>query len=715
MCIRDSYNPTRLAQTYDLTRTTALIAKLRALADELNVRGILYPLEEHTGINERYTTWNSAYCDVQAANRLAQAIREDVIAPYLNAEPSIAYIVVIGDDAQIPFYRQKDFARIANEQEFGLIGYAEAAIGAATRQGFYLTDDAYGTPTGAELGWRGQYFWRPRQATGRLVESPEEIAIMIDTFRESGGLLNSNSALVTGYDFLIDSADAIAWWLDVMHAPATASTLIDDTWTAGDLRAEWTQPANAPDLVAVNAHFEHWAALPASATTTADLFFNTDIVNADASITGGIAWSMGCHAGYNVPDAAVPPYYPQTMPDFPQALAAKGGTWIANTGYGYGTDDGIAGSERLMVYVTQEMGRHAAMPIGMALRNAKVRYLYGLPHGGLTPYDAKSIIQATLYGLPMYAVAVPNPLNPLAYVPPISVTQVVTMSLDFNLLAQRLNVKPDLYRQDGKTGDFFSIGEQDALWTHGTTGRPLLPTGAVPLPPPPETGWRPQGVALLAAALESFDDVDLIITRPVTDTALPAPPLQEGLGWSSPQLFAINHFDDDLSRLSATFALFNARSGELRLLREVEVEIFYTRPWNTDHTPPRILTARALRITDSDGLKLGANAANAGDVELEATAIDSEGAVKQFYFTFITPERIWSVPLEPDYNDPSGQRWLGSTSDIPANARYVLQAVDEAGNVAMAMNKGDYIPLNSEIRFVYLPVVLRNANSGTTR
>jgi hypothetical protein len=218
-----------------------------------------------------------------------------------------------------------------------------------------------------------------------------------------------------------------------------------------------------------------------------------------------------------------------------------------------------------------------------------------------------------------------------------------------------------------------------------------------------ETGWRPQGVLLLAAALESFDDIDLIITRPVTDTALPAPPLEEGLGWSSPQLFAINHFDDDLSRLSATFALFNARSGELRLLREAEVEILYSPFWNNDHTPPRILTARAFRIT------------NASVVELEATAIDAESAVKRFYFTFITPERIWSVPLEPDYNDPSGQRWLGSTSDIPPNARYVLQAADEAGNVAMAMNKGDYIPLNSEIRFVYLPVVLRTANSGATQ
>jgi len=73
---------------------------------------------------------------------------------------------------------------------------------------------------------------------------------------------------------------------------------------------------------------------------------------------------------------------------------------------------------------------------------------------------------------------------------------------------------------------------------------------------------------------------------------------------------------------------------------------------------------------------------------------------------------VWSVPLERDLNDPAGQRWIGSAPNIPANARYVLQAVDEAGNVALAMNKGDYIPLNYETQFIYLPVVLRDANGS---
>jgi hypothetical protein len=237
------------------------------------------------------------------------------------------------------------------------------------------------------------------------------------------------------------------------------------------------------------------------------------------------------------------------------------------------------------------------------------------------------------------------------------------------------------------------------MWAHGTTGRPLLPAGAVPLPTLPDNAyWQPQGVLFLSGNLTSYEDFDPVITRPVSDTTLTEPPLATGLGWSSPQLFAINHYGDDISRLSATFALFNARSSELRLLNNATVEILYTRPWINDLTPPRILAARAMRVTGSPL------------VELKATAADTEGGITRFYFTFITPDQVWSVPLEPDLNDPSGRSWMGTTSDIPSDARYVLQAVDEAGNVALAMNKGDYIPLNSEIRFVYLPLVLRESS-----
>jgi hypothetical protein len=324
---------------------------------------------------------------VPAANALAQAIRESVIAPVVNdPNNAIEYLVVVGSDEQIPLYRQKDLTAIANEREFARAQYAGSATGAATRLGYYLTDDAYGTLPGAELGWRGQYFWRPSRATGRLVETPEEMSVMINAFLEKGGLLNASDALVTGYDFITDSALSIESLLAQMLTTAPDS-LISDTWTADDLRAAWpNHAASAPDLVSVNAHFEHWAALPASATTTADLFFNTDILNAQTPLNGTVGWTMvSCWlqcAGCDGQSARA-----ANLTDFPQAFARKAALWIANTGYGYGTDDGIAGRNAKWC-TSPGIGRTTASAVGQSLRIAKLRYLDGLPRGGLTPYEA---------------------------------------------------------------------------------------------------------------------------------------------------------------------------------------------------------------------------------------------------------------------------------------------------------------------------------------
>jgi hypothetical protein len=152
-------------------------------------------------------------------------------------------------------------------------------------------------------------------------------------------------------------------------------------------------------------------------------------------------------------------------------------------------------------------------------------------------------------------------------------------------------------------------------------------------------------------------------------------------------------------RLAATFALFNARTTELRLLQDIRLQVLYTRKTNDDYVPPRILAAQATR---QDG--------NAG-VELSADVEDHEGSIAGVWFTFITDHEIWSVPLEQNYGDPDRTNWQGFTENVPDGARYIVQVADDAGNVAIASGKGDYIPLNSAISSMgplYLPFVLRN-------
>ena len=174
-----------------------------------------------------------------------------------------------------------------------------------------------------------------------------------------------------------------------------------------------------------------------------------------AALSGTVNWSLGCHAGYSVPDQDVVTDS-ISSPDFPQALAQKGATWIANTGYGYGTDAGIAASERLMLLFTQALGDADKVPVGEALRLAKLRYLQSLPAGGLTPYDAKSLMVSTLYGLPMYQIDTPVSRGPLS------------SALDANLHSeeelQGLTIvtytqylSPELQKYESENGDYYAV------------------------------------------------------------------------------------------------------------------------------------------------------------------------------------------------------------------------------------------------------------------
>jgi len=87
-----------------------------------------------------------------------------------------------------------------------------------------------------------------------------------------------------------------------------------------------------------------------------------------------------------------------------QSLARKGPGGSANTGYGYGMDDSIAYTERVMQLLADKLTSVQGMSVGEALRWAKQRYIGGVPSGGFGTYDEKAMIEATLYGLPMYRV-----------------------------------------------------------------------------------------------------------------------------------------------------------------------------------------------------------------------------------------------------------------------------------------------------------------------
>ena len=115
-------NKQRLDAAYGPTRTSALVTVLHQLADDDLVRGILLPVENSPVVSDTYAMWdaNNA-CNPLAANAVAQAIKETVVLSYYRTySPTLQYLVLVGDDLMLPFYRVPDDAYIANESVYTL-------------------------------------------------------------------------------------------------------------------------------------------------------------------------------------------------------------------------------------------------------------------------------------------------------------------------------------------------------------------------------------------------------------------------------------------------------------------------------------------------------------------------------------------------------------------------------------------------------------------
>jgi hypothetical protein len=236
--------------------------------------------------------------------------------------------------------------------------------------------------------------------------------------------------------------------------------------------------------------------------------------------------------------------------DFPSVLARQGAAaWFANTAFGYGDDEAITDSELLMLYFSEELGNGAEMPIGQAMVNAKNRYLNGFAAGSLGIYEAKSMMAATLYGLPMHTVTVPTP-QPIASLFPAvgpfeEVTRLASPIVDgvlvssqeepriltADLSAQTINLAipavPALTENVTQRGRFFSAGGKDAVQVY--PGRPLEPRLVISTGVPANT----RGAVLMSATFTDIANFDPVVTNPATDTTRLEATLSEN-GWFPP-------------------------------------------------------------------------------------------------------------------------------------------------------------------------------------
>ncbi|MCP4664093.1 MAG: hypothetical protein GY856_52585, partial [bacterium] len=118
-------------------------------------------------------------------------------------------------------------------------------------------------------------------------------------------------------------------------------------------------------------------------------------------LAGGVVFALGCHGG--LPVAGSDAGDGDHSLDLPQTMLSLGVlSYVANTGYGWGLKHGVGYGERLLEILTEEMTPGGTVVTGDAVKRAKQRYFLETPR--FDPYDEKSLMQWSFFGLPMVAV-----------------------------------------------------------------------------------------------------------------------------------------------------------------------------------------------------------------------------------------------------------------------------------------------------------------------
>ena len=152
---------------------------------------------------------------------------------------------------------------------------------------------------------------------------------------------------------------------------ANATELINDTWSKDNLIGAMFPASNVPQIVSLNAHYDHFRSLPAdeNAANRETIFTTADLL---ARSTGGrVVFTMGCHSALPVSDFVVGDVL---NPDWAQAYAQTGAVvYMGNTGFGLGDTAAVLYSEKLNVLFAERLDGLDDRRPGARLREAGVR------------------------------------------------------------------------------------------------------------------------------------------------------------------------------------------------------------------------------------------------------------------------------------------------------------------------------------------------------
>lgn len=672
-------NPSRLTSVFGAVAATQIMSHVFELADQPRVNGLVIQVDTAPAVAAAYAAWTAdaaTLLDNDKANAVAQSIR-NLMRPYLLLNQNIKHIVIVGDDRIIPFRRVPDRTDdpSVHEPTYALSLTLNTTAWSALNDNLTLTDNYY-----ADLSptmWARGELYLPDYGIGRLIETPDEIIGLIDNFLAAGGY-KVERGLVTGYHFVQDSADRIKTTMQ-SDGLITDGSLIGYSWPGDTLRSLQLNTEPRFDLQSINGHANHTTQL----TPDGDNITAAEVAAAVIDLSRAVIYTVGCHAGLNDPAAL----------DLAQAFAGQGVNYVANTGYGWGSD-GITYSEALMRNYTLMLLRGQSAELGPALSQAKQRYFSQTL--SMDGYDEKIILEATLYGLPMAVITTGATFDEEDPFPSLALTTTAPPGAFGELTTGQLKAALpgsfgafDAITNTGR-GGFYALNGS----VHTRSGEPLQPRFYADVSAPQAGVLR--GVVFLGGVYTDRVGFDPVIARPVNEYVTSTiEPVFKSAGWYPPVPFDFTThgvLTSSTAIVQTVLGQFNSQSGTERLYDQVALGTYFS--GDADTQPPRITYLDGVMNTAQDrGL-------------LKVEAADASGVVRVLA-TFTPGDGVW-FSRDLTYSTQT-LRWTG---DITATAttRYFIQVVDGAGNVATAHNKGRYYALSPagapvNLNRVYLPVV----------
>ena len=629
-----------------------------------------------------------------AKNLVAGSIK-DVVDAYRASNPGLKYVVIVGGDSVVPFFRYPDETLLGQESGYVPPVGDTTASEASLQLDYVLGQDAYGASD--QISLRSTSFPVPDLAVGRLVETASEASGMLDAYTAANGSVTPHSSLVTGYDFLADDANSVrddlaagtAQTPDTLIAPNNISPQDPASWTATQLKTALL--GSRHDLVFLAGHFSANSALAADFSTS---LLTTDVASSTADFTNSLVFSAGCHSGYNIVDSDAVPGVTQPL-DWAQTFARKRATLVAGTGYQYGDTDFIEYSERIYANFAKQLRTGPGIvPVGAALVRAKQQYLASTPD--IRGLHEKALLEATLFGLPMLGVNMPGTRLPapgagsvVNALTPFTTNPGATLGLSSFDLTVTPSLTPVQVLLTNLAG-----GTLTATYFRGAAGvvtnpaEPALPLESRDVTPPPNSNVVLRGVGFRGG---TFNDSTVIplTGAPTTDLrGVHAPfvsPVFYPMRLATPNYFAA--LSGGATTLLVTPAQHRALSiadgtSTLRLYSDVSLRLFYS----------GYLGASALSAApDIVDVKAAAN--STGGVDFTAHIVGNPAAgIQQVWITYTGdgPSRWASLDLTPDTKDSS--IWRGTLPSIgpPDTLRFMIQAANGVGLVTLDDNLGAY-------------------------